>query len=124
MMMNIDSTDSLFADTKYHAEDKPVTESKITLNKEWLDYFSRSEEHTSELQSRENLVCRLLLEKKKRTLQPRRHRPGGAARHRVPRLPGTVLVRRHVHSHTYGCPHCSQRHQPPPQRGPTRHTDP
>src|SRR5690606_41210891 len=27
----------------------------------WL----RSEEHTSELQSRENLVCRLLLEKKK-----------------------------------------------------------
>src|SRR5690606_41535612 len=25
--------------------------------------FSRSEEHTSELQSRENLVCRLLLEK-------------------------------------------------------------
>src|SRR5690606_42114865 len=27
--------------------------------------FRRSEEHTSELQSRENLVCRLLLEKKK-----------------------------------------------------------
>src|SRR5690606_22018788 len=27
--------------------------------------LSRSEEHTSELQSRENLVCRLLLEKKK-----------------------------------------------------------
>src|SRR5690606_41487011 len=27
--------------------------------------FTRSEEHTSELQSRENLVCRLLLEKKK-----------------------------------------------------------
>src|SRR5690606_39512052 len=29
----------------------------------------RSEEHTSELQSRENLVCRLLLEKKKRIRQ-------------------------------------------------------
>src|SRR5690606_16954728 len=28
----------------------------------------RSEEHTSELQSRENLVCRLLLEKKKKTM--------------------------------------------------------
>src|SRR5690606_39279494 len=27
-------------------------------------YVRRSEEHTSELQSRENLVCRLLLEKK------------------------------------------------------------
>src|SRR5690606_40887698 len=32
-----------------------------------LDDVSRSEEHTSELQSRENLVCRLLLEKKKHT---------------------------------------------------------
>src|SRR2546422_7913931 len=30
----------------------------------WTDY--RSEEHTSELQSRLHLVCRLLLEKKKR----------------------------------------------------------
>src|SRR5690606_40272318 len=30
-----------------------------------VDNFKRSEEHTSELQSRENLVCRLLLEKKK-----------------------------------------------------------
>src|SRR5436309_9357760 len=29
----------------------------------------RSEEHTSELQSRENLVCRLLLEKKKKFLE-------------------------------------------------------
>src|SRR5436309_6390898 len=29
----------------------------------------RSEEHTSELQSRENLVCRLLLEKKKARLR-------------------------------------------------------
>src|SRR5690606_40006471 len=29
------------------------------------EYGMRSEEHTSELQSRENLVCRLLLEKKK-----------------------------------------------------------
>src|SRR5690606_40923939 len=28
---------------------------------------ARSEEHTSELQSRENLVCRLLLEKKKKS---------------------------------------------------------
>src|SRR5215475_5535662 len=44
----------------------------------------RSEEHTSELQSRENLVCRLLLEKKKttgppwraRATSPRRRGPG------------------------------------------------
>src|SRR5690606_41902134 len=31
----------------------------------WPEADPRSEEHTSELQSRENLVCRLLLEKKK-----------------------------------------------------------
>src|SRR5690606_40597443 len=31
-------------------------------------FCRRSEEHTSELQSRENLVCRLLLEKKKDTI--------------------------------------------------------
>src|SRR5690606_41686061 len=31
----------------------------------WSKFGVRSEEHTSELQSRENLVCRLLLEKKK-----------------------------------------------------------
>src|SRR5690606_40750742 len=47
----------------------------------------RSEEHTSELQSRENLVCRLLLEKKKNlirkellptSLRQRRRRTGHA----------------------------------------------
>src|SRR5688572_32454632 len=32
----------------------------------WKAMASRSEEHTSELQSQSNLVCRLLLEKKKR----------------------------------------------------------
>src|SRR5690349_23382035 len=31
----------------------------------YSDRFRRSEEHTSELQSRRDLVCRLLLEKKK-----------------------------------------------------------
>src|SRR3712207_7703254 len=39
---------------------------------------SRSEEHTSELQSRQYLVCRLLLEKKKRkrpTISARRELP-------------------------------------------------
>src|SRR5699024_11735473 len=33
----------------------------------WYMYLARSEEHTSELQSRFDLVCRLLLEKKKKT---------------------------------------------------------
>src|SRR5690606_40692078 len=47
---------------------------KLEHYKKWLSskarevFFTnrRSEEHTSELQSRENLVCRLLLEKKKK----------------------------------------------------------
>src|SRR5690606_34634666 len=41
-----------------------------------LPVHVRSEEHTSELQSRENLVCRLLLEKKKKikTIQDRTSR--------------------------------------------------
>src|SRR5438034_7492769 len=33
---------------------------------------ARSEEHTSELQSHSDLVCRLLLEKKKKKTKPRR----------------------------------------------------
>src|SRR3712207_8823928 len=35
--------------------------------REWIGAQMRSEEHTSELQSRQYLVCRLLLEKKKTT---------------------------------------------------------
>src|SRR5690606_39745515 len=37
----------------------------------WSRSSGRSEEHTSELQSRENLVCRLLLEKKKKQYSTR-----------------------------------------------------
>src|SRR5690606_40970433 len=37
----------------------------MALGEPPTDVDTRSEEHTSELQSRENLVCRLLLEKKK-----------------------------------------------------------
>src|SRR5690606_39824492 len=43
----------------------------VTLKRliQFVECFARrSEEHTSELQSRENLVCRLLLEKKKITV--------------------------------------------------------
>src|SRR3712207_7767109 len=36
---------------------------------EQRDAYERSEEHTSELQSRQYLVCRLLLEKKKYSIQ-------------------------------------------------------
>src|SRR2546422_10770813 len=37
----------------------------LRIELDGLDQFGRSEEHTSELQSRLHLVCRLLLEKKK-----------------------------------------------------------
>src|SRR2546430_3175037 len=42
---------------------KPTDEEALAR----LRIFTRSEEHTSELQSQSNLVCRLLLEKKKKT---------------------------------------------------------
>src|SRR3712207_7075965 len=41
-------------------------EKKAYVRKVSVDYYTRSEEHTSELQSRQYLVCRLLLEKKNR----------------------------------------------------------
>src|SRR5690606_39833560 len=60
------------------ASDEPTTlyDELELLREEYLssrfdsldgEEISRSEEHTSELQSRENLVCRLLLEKKNKT---------------------------------------------------------
>src|SRR5207253_7859556 len=52
----------LAKDTDSWIKDAAVRESQI---REFLDKH-RSEEHTSELQSRGHLVCRLLLEKKKK----------------------------------------------------------
>src|SRR5436309_5804625 len=43
---------------------RPVCALLVTMPNTILQIDARSEEHTSELQSRENLVCRLLLEKK------------------------------------------------------------
>src|SRR5260370_18320143 len=50
----------------------------FTCGKAFFAHFisageGRSEEHTSELQSHLNLVCRLLLEKKKKLTNPIRH---------------------------------------------------
>src|SRR2546427_5721163 len=62
--------------TLFRSDGKPLAQFKRS-NRQWvkLDEMSpsvikaliatRSEEHTSELQSQSNLVCRLLLEKKK-----------------------------------------------------------
>src|SRR5260370_27116396 len=64
------------------------------LSDEVENVADRSEEHTSELQSHLNLVCRLLLEKKKNsqttTSCPRRHETNSrAAVVRIARVPGT-----------------------------------
>src|SRR5256885_11455857 len=62
------------------------------LRPDWLR--ERSEEHTSELQSPCNLVCRLLLEKKKnvlRMMSRQRAQPSRPARVR-PRLVSTHLA--------------------------------
>src|SRR5258707_12044997 len=53
----------------------------------------RSEEHTSELQSRQYLVCRLLLEKKKHTAQLYCLKSFGLTRDRIPPVHRTILKR-------------------------------
>src|SRR3712207_8093174 len=45
----------------------PWPSAAVRYRTEWLPHADRSEEHTSELQSRQYLVCRLLLEKKAST---------------------------------------------------------
>src|SRR2546430_7204342 len=46
-----------------------------------LAHIARSEEHTSELQSQSNLVCRLLLEKKKTVTGPSTNLPHAPKHH-------------------------------------------
>src|SRR2546430_12322644 len=53
----------------------PGTGSSTGSLAERTEAFERSEEHTSELQSQSNLVCRLLLEKKKKTSIQHIHAP-------------------------------------------------
>src|SRR2546430_12127219 len=55
--------------TPLHATGSDCTSAMVCASRK----SSRSEEHTSELQSQSNLVCRLLLEKKKKQ---RAHRLG------------------------------------------------
>src|SRR2546429_2466505 len=47
----------------------------VTFQREWKLDCARSEEHTSELQSRLHLVCRLLLEKKNNLGRSLKHDP-------------------------------------------------
>src|ERR1022692_3044995 len=74
--------------------------------KRWDQRKIRSEEHTSELQSPCNLVCRLLLEKKKKKQN---------ARH------GQLIAHRHPTPPRHGCP---STHPPSPQRWACPYTPP
>src|SRR3989442_3445700 len=56
--------------TRVHRVVKPASADAVV---QLVRRRARSEEHTSELQSRPHLVCRLLLEKKKRRQVARRH---------------------------------------------------
>src|SRR2546429_6961561 len=53
---------------------------------------ARSEEHTSELQSRLHLVCRLLLEKKKKTTQRSEVTAGSQPRTVPPTIPPSMTA--------------------------------
>ena len=53
-------------DNRTNLSHEVASEVRAHFGKETLEVKIRSEEHTSELQSPSNLVCRLLLEKKKK----------------------------------------------------------
>src|SRR3712207_8826289 len=54
------------------------THGRVLVSAHFLRLIVRSEEHTSELQSRQYLVCRLLLEKKTNTRQITEEPPSDA----------------------------------------------
>src|SRR5256885_12796709 len=71
----------------------PTRNSKHSLSP--ISRHIRSEEHTSELQSPCNLVCRLLLEKKKKQTHDASHTPS----YGIP-LPFTPIAPTALHSNT------------------------
>src|SRR2546429_2539038 len=62
---SLSMTPSVIPSLKYSAFGSPLALEKGSTATELMRVRPRSEEHTSELQSRLHLVCRLLLEKKK-----------------------------------------------------------
>src|SRR5690606_40683070 len=69
-LINEATGDGVVGDNELEGNEEALTASDMVIQlDQWRKAHKsagkRSEEHTSELQSRENLVCRLLLEKKK-----------------------------------------------------------
>src|SRR5256885_4467126 len=97
--------------------DLPLYQNSLPFDIFGINRLVRSEEHTSELQSPCNLVCRLLLEKKKELFpacRARRRRdtwgrmhPSRGIRSRISRTPFWGLCKRPA------IPHTSVRSSPP-----------
>src|SRR5258706_10477876 len=87
---------TLFRSSQAVAQKPPLGSRKLgcawacTTGRSCAPKFSRSEEHTSELQSLTNLVCRLLLEKKKPTHRPLPSLPSPSFHVPRPATPVTV----------------------------------
>src|SRR5687768_18368173 len=80
---------TLFRSGELPSEELPIDLTVQAMDAAGVDFgllAARSEEHTSELQSRLHLVCRLLLEKKKRDADPRLPPPGPDRLHSAIRL--------------------------------------
>src|SRR2546430_12510041 len=75
-------------DIRFHGRDERIPVQSFYEGQSFLyelvKSLSRSEEHTSELQSQSNLVCRLLLEKKKTAYHTH---PDSHTHTRTPHLP-------------------------------------
>src|SRR5690606_24471780 len=71
-----------------------------------FNLLDRSEEHTSELQSRENLVCRLLLEKKKNKTSGQKQKGANTA--------VTTNKATYDDARTYSCPYTTVSHTDTP----------
>src|SRR2546429_1326327 len=105
---NLNNNTTSFNISDNHAEnrDPPHIEHIPVIKKNLIP--QRSEEHTSELQSRLHLVCRLLLEKKKKTHLSYYHTlpiPSSVLLHVSRRLHMTALQPRveHPTAHLHGC---------------------
>src|SRR2546430_6292669 len=68
----------VWATSRFHDRNRKVLAAFVAALDQAMKEIAadRSEEHTSELQSQSNLVCRLLLEKKKRNTCERKMRVG------------------------------------------------
>src|SRR5437660_5345550 len=87
---------TLFRSVQRLRDDALAREGRVAVDQQRHHLGARSEEHTSELQSRGHLVCRLLLEKKKKknTQNRRKQKKKNARPH--PHTHATPLATTHT----------------------------